>query len=438
MAEIHAVEDGLLDIFDPEFLARPWLAYAAARAGGPVMPTQIGPIIIGYDEVDSLLRDRRFRQEGVDMLRMQGITDGPVFDWWSRSLITTEGDFHTRLRRTVAPLFTPDAVSRLARLLDETATELVGVLPERGTIDVATQVCAPFAARVMCALLGIDASYEADLGAHCARIGPIVSFDVAARLTEITDASAQLTRLIGEVVDRSRGTDAAIAQVVQRAEHQFDWPEIVGLLIVVLFSGHEALRFQLASAIEHLAESPDQWAALCEDPALAANATTECLRFDPVFPAAARVATEGGFTVAGLPIDAGTIVYASTGAANRDPARFTRPDEFDVREVRDTPPLVFGAGPHYCLGAALGTAALEAVLRCRDPRVADGGRGPGDPTQHGRGPVWPRLVADRVLAGLRGRCWYRGRVSGILEGQTRTLGAGMLGRHRKGSPWTTG
>ena len=47
------------------------------------------------------------------------------------------------------------------------------------------------------------------------------------------------------------------------------------------------------------------------------------------------------------------------GAANRDPTRFQQPEVFDpAREANQ--PLSFGAGAHYCLGAAL--ARMEAQI----------------------------------------------------------------------------
>jgi cytochrome P450 len=63
--------------------------------------------------------------------------------------------------------------------------------------------------------------------------------------------------------------------------------------------------------------------------------------------------------VAGQTVRAGETVVTLIGGANRDPARFTDPENFDIGR-REEIPLSFGWGVHHCLGAPL--ARLEAQL----------------------------------------------------------------------------
>jgi cytochrome P450 len=53
-------------------------------------------------------------------------------------------------------------------------------------------------------------------------------------------------------------------------------------------------------------------------------------------------------------------------AALRDPSAFPDPETFDIRRQYDRG-IVFGSGPHYCLGAALarleGEVALTALVQ---------------------------------------------------------------------------
>jgi cytochrome P450 len=64
------------------------------------------------------------------------------------------------------------------------------------------------------------------------------------------------------------------------------------------------------------------------------------------------------------------LLTLSTGAANHDPAAYDRPERFDITVERE-PPLTFGAGAHYCLGANLARAEMQEALAILMRRLPD-------------------------------------------------------------------
>ncbi|XVU30577.1 cytochrome P450 [Actinoplanes sp. CA-054009] len=84
----------------------------------------------------------------------------------------------------------------------------------------------------------------------------------------------------------------------------------------------------------------------------------EILRFDSPAQLTERYATKS-VKIGNIQIEPEAELVLLLGAANRDPSRFERVDEFWPERPNNTP-LSFGAGAHYCLGAPL--ARLEAQI----------------------------------------------------------------------------
>jgi cytochrome P450 len=141
--------------------------------------------------------------------------------------------------------------------------------------------------------------------------------------------------------------------------------------------------------VQVLCDHPDQWALLAEHPELAAKAVEETMRHSPVVAAAVRMALED-VELAGVRISAGTLVFASTASANRDPAVYDDPDRLNI--IRDDAPAMqtFGAGAHYCLGANLVRLELAealAVMTRRMPHARRTGPAPWKPLISLSGPT---------------------------------------------------
>jgi cytochrome P450 len=133
--------------------------------------------------------------------------------------------------------------------------------------------------------------------------------------------------------------------------------ELLANLIVLFNAGFVTTTHLLGNGLTLLLERPAELARLREDPALAPSFVEEILRCEGPLHFAVRWAA-ADTEVVGVPVPAGSRVVLLGAAANRDPKRFPDPDLFDPGRP-DNQSLSFGAGPHYCLGAAL--ARLEGV-----------------------------------------------------------------------------
>ena len=134
--------------------------------------------------------------------------------------------------------------------------------------------------------------------------------------------------------------------------------EIIGFLFLMVVAGNETTTKLLSNAVYWAWRNPAELAKPMADPGRIGDWVEETLRYDASSQVIARTVTED-CTVHGQTVPAGGRLLLLIGSANRDPAAFPAPDDFDLD--RDTSALIsFGSGRHYCLGANL--ARLEAQI----------------------------------------------------------------------------
>jgi hypothetical protein len=164
--------------------------------------------------------------------------------------------------------------------------------------------------------------------------------------------------------------------------------EILHNMFALLVAGHLTTADLIGNGAMLLLTHPEARAKLKENPAMIASAVDEMLRYEPPIATTARFPHEDG-KLSGCPYHKGDALTVSVLAANRDPAAFKDPHEFDITR-RPNPHLAFGAGSHMCVGAPLarieGQVAI-AQLFARFPNLRLAEEGPLD---------W------RAVAGVRG------------------------------------
>ncbi|MCW2652926.1 MAG: cytochrome [Mycobacterium sp.] len=369
---------------DPEDAHR---AIATARRQAPIAIGALGPEVLTYDLVRTVLRDPRFAAAHRAAAEAQGITAGPLWQRITSLILSIDGERHHRQRRLAAKAFTPRATARLQQLIVEIITELIDAQVPAGRCDVVCDVAEQFPIPVICALLSTPRRDWQLFSDWVTDIGKIFDLNLAADEASILNAWQNLDDYLEEMIARRRHTltDDLIFELIRAEDdgQKLDHDELLALAVALLGAGTDTTRHQLAAAADLFCDHPDQWALLAEHPELVPRAMEEAMRYRPIGFALPRIATEG-VELAGVRIPAGTIMLANTAAANRDPAAFTDPDRFDITRDNTVGTLSFGNGTHNCLGSHLArlelTQALTVMAQCM-PKLRRTGPAP-----------WPSMI----------------------------------------------
>ena len=349
---------------------------ANARRRHWLARTPLGYMVTTYEDALSVLRDRRFHSALSLLPDLAGLTGGnnDFLNRRRRSILSMEGDEHARLRRLVAPAFTPASADRLRPFMGEVMAGLVSAVVDRGNAELVSEICEPYPVPVICELLGAPKEDWRLFSDWATDIFRIFNQNIVGDLPLIMKATAELDDYVRTMVERRRRepADDLLSDLIamEEAGDRLSTDELVMLAEAVLMAGTDTTRNQLACALALLTEHPDQWARLGEEPRLAARAVEEIMRFLGAVRATGRMASED-IEYRGVLFPAGTIVAVSLAGANRDPSVFEAPDTFDIGAERSTQQLTFGSGIHHCLGAALARAELQEALPLLARRLPD-------------------------------------------------------------------
>lgn len=331
--------------------------------------------ILHYDDVVAMLRDKRWHSAVSQIMEMSGVTDPEHLARRRTSILSAEGDQHTRLRRLVGSAFSPRAADRLRPFMRQIVGDLVDAVAPTGRSDFAVDVCEPYPIPIICELLGAPKEDWKLFSRWATDVLRIFNGNLAEDLPIIAAAQDQLDEYTRGLIAerRSKPADDLLTALIaaEEAGDKLSTAELVMMTEAVLVAGTDTTRNQLGCAVALFAEHPDQWKLLAEQPELAPRAVEESMRYAGAVRGTGRFASED-IVYRDVLFPAGTFIAASMATANRDPSVFAAPETFDItREPAGQPQLTFGSGIHYCLGAALARAELQEALPLLAQRLPD-------------------------------------------------------------------
>ncbi|TDU90951.1 cytochrome P450 [Kribbella voronezhensis] len=324
----------------------------------------------GYRAVDQIMRDATF--EVHDALRLEPMSptwrEHPVLVTLMNSMMFSNGDRHGRMRALFRKVFTPRRVQEMEPDVIAIAAELLDRIELLGAGGAEVDYMAEFAyllpARVVGRLLGLP---DDDISWFRAQVDVINDWlDFRRKGPEVLaaadQAAADITTYYLDLIAQRRAKPEGdlisdLTRAVADGTHQVTDLELVGNLLVLFNASFSTTIHLFGNALPLLLGSSDGRAQLLKDPAAYVE---EVLRYDTPAHVFIRLASRDTEFL-GVPLKEGQLVAVLTGAANRDPRRFAEPDRFDP-DRPDNQPISFGAGAHYCLGAALARTEAQLAL----------------------------------------------------------------------------
>jgi cytochrome P450 len=263
------------------------------------------------------------------------------------SMLTMGGAEHRRYRSLVQPSFMP-AKARwwIERWIDDTVHGLIDSFVEEGRAELNVDFCAAIPILTITGSFGIPIDQALDLRAAMHEPGKLA--DAVAELIALRRDDPQddlITVLLEAELADEHGTT-----------HRLSDEEIQGFAQLLLTAGSGTTWKQMGITLAALLQRPEVLAEVTADRALLRSAIEESVRWMPTDPMFSRWVAEDT-ELCGTAVPAGSVVHLCLGAANRDPARWERPDEYDVHRPLK-PSVGFGGGPHICLGMHVARAEM--------------------------------------------------------------------------------
>lgn len=361
MANTDPVTDWAEDynIFDADFVSDPYPTWAELRGKCPVAHTDRwggSYMPVTYDGVTGASKDPAHlssQQVTVAPVPISVDDDGREM----RSVIASDGEDHTTIRRLLLPFFAPDAVEKYREPTRELCRSLIRGFIEDGSADAAGQYARQIPPRIIAEILGIDPERADEFTEWVQGVLELGLTDEETR----EHYAAKIRAFFLEEIERHREEpDEHLISYLLEAEldgEPVPMPKIRANLGLMLIAGIDTTWSSIGSALWHLAGHPEDLQRLVDDPELIPTAVEEFLRaYSPV--TMARIAAED-CEVDGRQVKAGERVLLSFPAANRDPEVFENPEEVIIDRARNRH-IAFGSGTHRCLGSNL--ARMEMVV----------------------------------------------------------------------------
>lgn len=351
-----------------DFYQSPYSVYRRVRDSAPLCQQPDGSYFVSrYEDAAAILKDHRSYSSDKTIDFRPKFGDGPLYEHHTTSLVFNDPPYHTRVRRLLAPFFTPRTLKALETNVAEMIDDLLDRAEAAGTIDLVEDFANAIPLNLIGDMLGIPKDEREPLRDWANVILGGLEPNLSPEQLAVGNASVEafkdyLRDLIAwkrTRLDQREETDILSALL---ADH--DSPdgltelELMHNCIFLLNAGHDTTTTLISNGMDLLLRFPDQMARLRREPELMKTAVEEMLRYESPLQIGNRRAV-ADVTLQGQRLPAGSFLHIGIAAANHDERQFPDPEAFDITRTPNRH-LAFGNGIHICAGNSL--ARMEASL----------------------------------------------------------------------------
>jgi cytochrome P450 len=362
-----------LSRLDRAFLDDPYPTYRALREHDPVHRLPDGSYFLTrYDDLVEVYRDTRTWSSDKKIQFKPNFGDSPLYEHHTTSLVFNDPPIHTRVRKLLAPAFTPRALKALQPRIEVLVDRLLDAAAERGQFDLIEDFAAAIPVQLIGDMLGIPQDERGPLRNWSLKIlgalEPVLNKEqFEGGVTAVEEFKAYLRDLVARRQrEHTQDTAEILSTLIAGSEVAMDDAEgdrlseleLLHNCIFLLNAGHETTTNLIGNSVDLLLRNPDALRELAAHPELIETAVEEFLRMESSNQLGNRRAALDT-RIGDVRMPAGTYVHLGIGAANRDPAQFPEPDQINLARHPNRH-LAFGFGIHTCAGNSL--ARMEAQV----------------------------------------------------------------------------
>ena len=355
------------------FLDDPFPTYRALREHDPIHRMPDGSYFLSrYDDCATVYRDPQTWSSDKKVDFRPSLGSGSLYEHHTTSLVFNDPPYHSRVRKLLAPAFTPRALKALQPRIEALVDRLLDRAAAHGSIDLIEDFAAAIPLQLIGDMLGVPDGERGPLRdwslSILGALEPVLTSDQFQRGTTAVDDFKLYLRDLVARRSREQHLDEGeiLSKLIAASELAPDGGsgdrmtdlELLHNCIFILNAGHETTTNLIGNGVDLLIRNPDAMRELRDHPELIETAVEEFLRVESSNQLGNRRAAKDT-TLGGVAMPQGTYVHIGIGAANRDPAQFPEPDRLDIRRHPNRH-LAFGTGIHACAGMSL--ARMEAQV----------------------------------------------------------------------------